>query len=192
MPNYAACNRDATAWSDPDVFKIDRFKPKPPVNLAARTAEGMEPLPVVTFGCALGKLDDKEYNEHSTNCVFKHLAVPFMMEVAKHLLEHNYEFTEDVRDALHRLSLTNNLDASAGGGALEAGVGARAAALPKKSKCPFAFDISPNTQRGGMDPYTDLTPKLYAEIRFSSFRLRDGDAKDVYHHNPLRRAKTFG
>jgi len=142
--NYSAVQRDETVYEDPHTFRADRFCPLPPSETSERDATtGAEPLPSMAFGCQLGKMHDEEADKHSHSCVFKHLSVHFLKGLASVLLAHDYAFDRDTSHAISssvKTATTSQLSGST-----------------KRSRCPFAFDISPDKIKGGADVSCDCT-----------------------------------
>jgi hypothetical protein len=111
----ALVNRDQTVYSEPHVFKMDRFNPLPARDLAnprPRTSgDGMEePLPVLTFGCPFGLMDDVETFHKSHQCVFRRMAQPFMKEFIKIIVE-QFEWTlnEETMKTMQHLHLPSRM-----------------------------------------------------------------------------------
>ena len=144
--NLSTCNRDEKLYEDPHTFRADRFVPSAdPARAARDAASGAEPLPSLTFGCALGRLGDAEYLERSHTCVFATLAPLFLKGVTRILLEYEYALDHE-SDAVVRPLVRADAPQLSG--------------AARKGGCPFAFDISPEHVRGGGDVALDLTPKV--------------------------------
>ena len=95
------------------------------------------------MGCPLGKSEDEAYLRHAHCCVFMHLIVPFLKALTLELLDYDYRLDRDTESVLK--PLVKEGAAKKGGGA---------------GKCPFAFDISADCMKGGVDLTEDCTPPV--------------------------------
>ena len=142
--NSAVLGRDEAHWEDPHTFRADRFVPLAPAEQATRDPNtGVEPRPSVAMGCPLGKSEDEAYLRHAHCCVFMHLIVPFLKALTLELLDYDYRLDRDTESVLK--PLVKEGAAKKGGGA---------------GKCPFAFNISADCMKGGVDLTEDCTPPV--------------------------------
>jgi hypothetical protein len=157
MTHLTLVNRDRTVYSDPHVFKMDRFNPLPPRDLAeARprvNGKGMEePLPVLTFGCPLGLTDDKDAFYRSHQCVFRHMVQPFAKEFIKMiLLDFEWKFNEKTNQTMKELRLPSTMADDVTG-------------------AHDAFNFHPDNMLGGDNGGTDTTVKIEGGAWFEKFQ----------------------
>eukprot|EP01038_Epipyxis_sp_PR26KG_P012242 gene12242-16407_t len=74
--------KDETVWSDPQVFKPDRFIHSSR-DLSQRTTEGIEPLPTLVMGCPLGHIDRTEDFRKSHQCPALLIIHSYYVELTK-------------------------------------------------------------------------------------------------------------
>jgi cytochrome P450 len=84
--------KDDIIYSEPHIFKLDRFLKAPPRDLAARQ-DGSEPLPTVIFACPYGHIDQREDFRTTHRCPSMHFAQPMLKEYVKLMVT---EFTWDL------------------------------------------------------------------------------------------------
>ena len=153
--NCAVLGRDETRWEDPDTFRADRFVPLAPATQVQRdSTTGTEPLPVLALGCPLGKSKDEEYVKNAHCCVFMDLIVPFLKAVTRTMLDHEYKLDHHSNAVLGKLVKGEVTQLSGGS---------------RRSKCPFAFNISPENMNQAADITEDQTPPVGPKVRVQYF-----------------------
>ncbi|GMH74213.1 hypothetical protein TL16_g06404 [Triparma laevis f. inornata] len=147
--NSAVLGRDETRWENPHTFRADRFCPMPNANQSKRdTTTGSEPLPVLALGCPLGRGADEEYLKNAHCCVFIDLIVPFLKGVTLTLLDFEYRLDYQSEAVVSKLVKTKKEEVPQLSGSA------------RKSKCPFAFDISAENMNQGADATEDCAPPV--------------------------------
>jgi hypothetical protein len=159
MTHLTLVNRDGAVYSDPHIFKMDRFNPLPPRDLTeARprvNGKGMEePLPLLTFGCPLGLADDKDAFYRSHQCVFRHMAQPCVKEIIKIFVqEFAWKFNEKTEQTMQQLHVPSSRADDI--------IGAHA-----------AFNFHPDHMVGGSNGAKDTTVRIDGGAWFEKFQKR--------------------
>merc|ERR1712048_211162 len=100
-----------TVWTDPHIFRAERFhlsiKPRSHCLGVRSAEESPPPLPTLSFGVPLGKLEDEEYHRTSHTCLGARLCQPFLKAFVKLLSDKkkfqwtlNSEATKEMRDRM--------------------------------------------------------------------------------------------